>query len=62
MHFRIGIGKKPLGTAPDFNSKNKDLEKITSWFENHNEKEDRKRRVEKILQESIEFSHELGQL
>ncbi|KAH1038441.1 hypothetical protein J1N35_040184 [Gossypium stocksii] len=28
VHFKIGIGKKPLGTAPDFNSKNKDLEKI----------------------------------
>lgn len=28
VHFKFGIGKKPLGTAPDFNSKNKDLEKI----------------------------------
>lgn len=28
VHFKIGIGKKPLGTAPDFNSKNKNLEKI----------------------------------
>ncbi|KAB2033904.1 hypothetical protein ERO13_D04G042950v2 [Gossypium hirsutum] len=28
VHFKFGIGKKPLGTAPDFNSKNKNLEKI----------------------------------
>ncbi|KAK8716465.1 hypothetical protein V6N13_043772 [Hibiscus sabdariffa] len=43
VHFKIGIGKESLNTAPNFISKNKDLEKIASWFENDNEKDDRKR-------------------
>ncbi|XWS30148.1 hypothetical protein CRYUN_Cryun24cG0092900 [Craigia yunnanensis] len=37
VDFKIGIGKKSLGTTPDFNSQNKDLEKIASWFGNDNE-------------------------
>ncbi|XWS41003.1 hypothetical protein CRYUN_Cryun17cG0043800 [Craigia yunnanensis] len=56
VHFKIGIGKKSLGMAPDFNSQNKDLEKIASWFGNDNEKDDKKRGAEKILKESIESS------
>lgn len=62
VHFKIGIGKRFLGTASDLNSQNKDLEKIASWFGNDNEKDDKKRRAEKILKESIESSQELEQL
>ena len=62
LDFKIGIGKKSFGTASDFNSRNKDLEKIASWFGNDNEKDDKKRRAEKILKESIESSQELAQL
>ncbi|XWS44409.1 hypothetical protein CRYUN_Cryun15aG0042900 [Craigia yunnanensis] len=62
VHFEIGIGKKSLDMAPDFNSPKKDLEKVGSWFRNDNEKDDKKRRAEKILKESIESSQELAQL
>ncbi|XVE86187.1 hypothetical protein DITRI_Ditri18aG0016000 [Diplodiscus trichospermus] len=62
VHFKIGIGKKSLGSAPDFNSKSNNLEKIASWFGNDNEKDDKKRRAEKILKESFESSQELSQL
>ncbi|XVF16763.1 hypothetical protein REPUB_Repub10bG0060400 [Reevesia pubescens] len=62
VHFKIGIGKKSLGTEPDFNSQNKDFEKIASWFGNDSEKDDKKRRAEKILKESIESSQQLAQL
>ncbi|XVF14420.1 hypothetical protein REPUB_Repub09cG0057700 [Reevesia pubescens] len=62
VHFKIGTGKKSLGMAPDFSSQNMDLEKIDSWFGNDNEKDEKKRRAEKILQESMESSQELDQL
>ncbi|KAE8695745.1 LRR receptor-like serine/threonine-protein kinase RPK2 [Hibiscus syriacus] len=62
VHFKIGIGKKSLNTAPDFISKNKDLQKIAYWFENDNEKDDRKRRAENFMKESMECSQEPGQL
>lgn len=59
VRFKIGIGKKSLGTISDFNSQNEeDLLKIASWFGNNNEKDENKRRVEKILKESIESSKE----
>ncbi|KAL4334923.1 hypothetical protein GQ457_07G003450 [Hibiscus cannabinus] len=45
LRFKIGIGKKSFGTEPDFNSQKDD-----------NEKDDKKRRVETILKESIESS------
>ncbi|XP_022741646.1 transcription initiation factor TFIID subunit 8-like [Durio zibethinus] len=62
VHFKIGIGKKSFGTAPYFNSQNEDLEKIASWFRNDNEKDDKKRKAEKILKESIESSQKPTQL
>ncbi|KAE8661357.1 LRR receptor-like serine/threonine-protein kinase RPK2 [Hibiscus syriacus] len=62
VHFKIGIGKKSLNSAPYFISKNKDLQKIAYWFENGNEKDDRKRRAEIFSKESMECSHESGQL
>ncbi|XP_022750735.1 transcription initiation factor TFIID subunit 8-like [Durio zibethinus] len=62
VHFKIGIGKKSLGMAPDFNSSKKDPGKIASWFGNDNEKDDQKRRAEKILKESRESSQERAQL
>ncbi|XP_039056866.1 transcription initiation factor TFIID subunit 8-like isoform X1 [Hibiscus syriacus] len=58
VHFKIGIGKKSLNTAPYFVSKNKDIHKIAYWFENSNEKDDRKRRAEIFSEESMECSHE----
>ncbi|MBA0766654.1 hypothetical protein Gotri_015676 [Gossypium trilobum] len=59
VRFKIGIGKKSLGTISDFGSQNEeDLLKIASWFGNDNEKDDKKRRVEKILKESVESSKE----
>ncbi|GMJ04085.1 hypothetical protein like AT3G02160 [Hibiscus trionum] len=45
LRFKIGIRKKSLGTVPDFNPRNEDLEK-----------DDKKRRVETILKESIQSS------
>ncbi|OMO50642.1 hypothetical protein COLO4_37966 [Corchorus olitorius] len=62
VHFKIGFGKKYSGLAPDSNSQSKGFEKIASWFGNDNEKDDKKRRAEKILKESMEISQDLAQL
>ncbi|RVW31432.1 Transcription initiation factor TFIID subunit 8 [Vitis vinifera] len=53
VQFKIEIGKKSTGTALDLSFQNKDVEKITSWFGKDNEKDDKKRRAEKILKESM---------
>ncbi|XVF60695.1 hypothetical protein PTKIN_Ptkin08bG0069100 [Pterospermum kingtungense] len=59
VNFKIGMGKKSLGTAPGFRSQNKNP-KIASCFGNNDEKDDKKRRAEKILKESIESSGSWG--
>ena len=62
VQFKIEIGKKLSGTALDLSFKNKDVEKITSWFGNDKEKDDKKRRAETILKESMKNPHKLAQL
>lgn len=62
VQFKIEIGKKSTGTALDLSFQNKDVEKITSWFGKDNEKDDKKRRAEKILKESMKNPQELAQL
>lgn len=56
VHFKIGIGKKSLAMAPGFSSQKKNPARIASCFGNDNEKDEKKRRAEKILKESVESS------
>lgn len=60
--FKIGIGKKSLNEALNFSSQSRGSEKISPWFDNDNEKDDKKRRAEYILKGSIENSDKLAQL
>ncbi|KAK9272393.1 hypothetical protein L1049_002765 [Liquidambar formosana] len=62
VQFKIGIGKKSLGAAMDLSLQNKGVKKITSWLGKDNEKDDKKRRAEQILKETMENPQELAQL
>lgn len=53
VHFKIGMGKNSIGVALNSGSRSKDSEKISSSYANSNEKDDKRRRVESILMESI---------
>ncbi|KAK3012280.1 hypothetical protein RJ639_012950 [Escallonia herrerae] len=56
VQFKFGIGKKFLGIQ------NEGVAKPTSWFGNDSARDERKRRAEKILKESMENPKELVQL
>ncbi|GLU10944.1 hypothetical protein SLE2022_277190 [Rubroshorea leprosula] len=60
VHFKIGIGKKSLGAELDLSLQRNGSEKISPWFGNDNEKDDKKRRAECILKGSIENAGELA--
>lgn len=62
VHFKIGVPKKSLGLGMDLSSQSKGFEKTSQWLLKDNEKDDKKRRAEKILKESIENPQELAQL
>lgn len=59
VQFKFGIGKKSSGTS---SIPNEGIDKINSWFGDTNEKDNKKRRAEQILKESIENPQELAQL
>ncbi|KAK3032559.1 hypothetical protein RJ639_036798 [Escallonia herrerae] len=56
VQFKFGIGKKFLGIQ------NEGVAKTTSWFGSDSTRDERKRRAEKILKESMENPKELVQL
>uniref|UniRef100_A0A5B6ZHZ4 Transcription initiation factor TFIID subunit 8 n=1 Tax=Davidia involucrata TaxID=16924 RepID=A0A5B6ZHZ4_DAVIN len=60
VQFKFGFDKKSLATA--ISPWNEGDEKTSPWFENDNEKDDKKRRAEQILKESMENPQELAQL
>lgn len=62
VQFKIQNGNKSSGTALDLSFQKKDVEEITSWFGKDNEKDDKKKRAEKILKESMKNPQELAQL
>lgn len=62
VHFSFGIDKKSVGVPLGLNARNSDVENVASWFSRDEEKDDKKRRAEQILIESMENSQELGQL
>lgn len=62
VQFKIGIGKKSFGSMIHSSPESGGFEKISPWFEGEREKDEKKRRAEKILQESMENSQGLAQL
>ncbi|XP_010260189.1 PREDICTED: transcription initiation factor TFIID subunit 8-like [Nelumbo nucifera] len=61
VHFKFGIGKKALGAPVDLSLHSKSAGKTASWFGKDEEKDDKKRRAEKILKESMENQQEFAQ-
>ncbi|KAL3646790.1 hypothetical protein CASFOL_009334 [Castilleja foliolosa] len=55
-------GKKVFGEPLDLRIRNRALGKTTSWFGREDERDDKKRRVEFILRQSLENQQELPQL
>ncbi|KAK9143854.1 hypothetical protein Syun_013254 [Stephania yunnanensis] len=62
VHFKIGSNKKSLCTPLDLTIQNEGVEKRSAWFGRDDEKDDKKRRAEQILKESMENPRELAQL
>lgn len=62
VQFKIGIGKKSLGTAMDFRLQNKCVQKMSSCLPKETDKDDKKGRAEQILKESMDNPEELAQL
>ncbi|KAG2710954.1 hypothetical protein I3760_04G054300 [Carya illinoinensis] len=62
VQFKIGIGRKSLGTMQDLSLQKKSFEVTSPWFGRENEKDDKKMRAEKILKESMGHTQELGHL
>ncbi|GFZ19228.1 bromodomain transcription factor [Actinidia rufa] len=60
VQFKVGISKKSSGTSMSL--RNEGIDKINFWFGDNNEKDDKKRRAEQILKESMESTQELAQL
>ena len=61
VRFKIGVGNKFLGRSTGL-SPQKEHRKTLPWFAMEDEKDDRKRRAEKILRESLENPDQLVQL
>ncbi|KAJ4974111.1 hypothetical protein NE237_007285 [Protea cynaroides] len=61
VHFKLGIGKKSSGAPHDLNLHCKSVGKAAPWFGRDDEKDDKKRRAEQILKESMENPQELAQ-
>ncbi|CAL0318747.1 unnamed protein product [Lupinus luteus] len=62
VRFKIGMGNKFLGRSTDLSHKKDEHQKTLPWFTMEDEKDDRKRRAEKILRESLENPDQLVQL
>lgn len=65
VQFKLGSGKKYLGSMLDSSLQNKSFEVTESWFGSLNEKDekdDKKRRAEQILKESMGNLQELDHL
>lgn len=62
VQFKIGIRKKSLGTMLDMSPENKSFEVTAPWFGRENEKDDKKRRAEQIMKESMGNTMELDHL
>ncbi|CAK9326402.1 unnamed protein product [Citrullus colocynthis] len=61
VQFKIGTGKKPVGSAMGLRALNNGVKKSSSWFVGEDEKDDKKRKAEKILKDSMENAKELSQ-
>ncbi|KAI9121368.1 hypothetical protein K1719_008401 [Acacia pycnantha] len=62
VHFKIGIKKNFVGRLVDSGPQNENDKKTLPWFVMEDEKDDRKRRAEKILRQSLENPDELVHL
>ncbi|ONI19004.1 hypothetical protein PRUPE_3G252500 [Prunus persica] len=62
VQFKIGIAKTSFSTMLHSSPHNKGFQKNYSWFGRENEKDEKKKRAEKILKNSMENSQELAQL
>ncbi|OVA00816.1 Bromodomain transcription factor [Macleaya cordata] len=62
VHFKFGVGKKSLGMPVDLSLQNKGVGRTYVWFGRDEEKDDKKRRAEQILKESMENQQDLAQL
>lgn len=62
VQFKIGIQKNFVGRLVDSGLEKEKHKKTLPWFAMEDEKDDRKRRAEKILRESLENPDELVQL
>ncbi|CAL0308357.1 unnamed protein product [Lupinus luteus] len=62
VRFKIGMGNKFLGRSTGLTHQREERQKTLPWFTMEDEKDDRKRRAEKILRESLENSDLLVQL
>lgn len=62
VHFKIGIGNKFLGRSTGLSLQKVEHKKTLPWFTIEDEKDDRKRRAEKIMRESLENPDQLLQL
>lgn len=59
VHFRFGIDKKSVAVPLGLTARNSSGEKMVSWFLRDDEKDDKKRRAEQILKESMENQQDL---
>ncbi|KAJ0042901.1 hypothetical protein Pint_19013 [Pistacia integerrima] len=62
VQFKIGLGKKSLSKPLKLGPQHRDVEMIAPWFCKDVEKDEKKRRAEKILKDSMENTQELAQL
>ncbi|KAJ8751651.1 hypothetical protein K2173_025810 [Erythroxylum novogranatense] len=62
VQFKLGIGRRPVTTALDLKAPKKGMEKVWLCSADENEKDDKKKRAEKILKQSMENPEELAQL
>lgn len=62
VRFKIGIKNKLLGRSVGLIPQKEEHKKTLPWFAMEDEKDDRKRRAEKILRESLENPDQLVQL
>ncbi|TKY65079.1 Transcription initiation factor TFIID subunit 8 [Spatholobus suberectus] len=62
VHFKIGIKNKLFGRSIGLIPQNEEHKKTLPWFAMEDEKDDRKRRAEKILRESLENPDQLVEL
>ncbi|KAL6987368.1 hypothetical protein U1Q18_013117 [Sarracenia purpurea var. burkii] len=62
VRLKFKTGKKILGESLDLSLRNKSSGKTAYWMGRDDEKDDKKRRAELILRQSMENPHELSQL